>query len=70
MYYFAYGANLDTNYLAKYIETENIHIVGSAYIDNTLFRKIEHVSIIMYMQEAHSGHRFQNNYDKSFASPL
>lgn len=38
MYYFAYGANLDTNYLAKYIDTENIHIVGSAYIDNYIFR--------------------------------
>jgi len=38
MYYFAYGANLDTNYLAKYICSEDIHIVGSAYIDNYIFR--------------------------------
>lgn len=38
MYYFAYGANLDTNYLAKYIGNKNIHIIGPAYIDNYILR--------------------------------
>lgn len=44
MYYFAYGANLDTNYLAKYISNDNIHIVGSAYIDNYIL-KYRNISI-------------------------
>jgi len=38
MYYFAYGANLDINYLAKYISNDNIYIVGSAYIDNYILK--------------------------------
>ena len=44
MYYFAYGANLDKNYLAKYISNDNIHIVGSAYIDNYIL-KYRNISI-------------------------
>ena len=38
MYYFAYGANLDTKYLVQYIDTDNIHIVGSAYVENYILK--------------------------------
>lgn len=38
MYYFAYGANIDTKYLVKYIDTKNIHIFGSAYVENYILK--------------------------------
>jgi len=38
MYYFAYGANLDINYLAKYLSNDNMCVVGSAYIDNYILK--------------------------------
>jgi hypothetical protein len=38
MYYFAYGANMDSGYLAKYIGNDNIHIIGPAHIENYIFR--------------------------------
>ena len=38
MYYFAYGANLDINYLAKYVRIDDVYIVGPAYIDNYILK--------------------------------
>ena len=38
MYYFAYGANMDSDYLEKYIGNDNIHIIGPAYVENYIFR--------------------------------
>ena len=38
MYYFAYGANTDPNYLVQYIDNENIDIFGSAYVENYILK--------------------------------
>lgn len=36
MYYFAYGSNINTNILNTYVD--NVDVLGSAYINNYIFR--------------------------------